>query len=223
MKKVICLIILLFLLTGCDVEYNLKIDRNLFTEDVNIIIPNSGQWGKIVKNAVKTKQVAYTDDSSKSKYYYNLTKKSNDKNYILDYNYNYEDKTILFSNAINQCYKTITMNTANNVIDISTSPSFLCLYKDGVPIIENVKINIITDLKVISNNADEINGNTYTWKVDLENYENKPIKIKIDNQPIKESKIHILFIAVSILLLFVLVGFFIYYMVKKQYDKKNEF
>ena len=36
-------------------------------------------------------------------------------------------------------------------------------------------------MKVISNNADSVNGNTYTWKITRENYENKSISLEMQS------------------------------------------
>ena len=43
----------------------------------------------------------------------------------------------------------------------------------------NFDINIITNNKVISNNADEVNNNKYTWHLSEDNKDNFKLKIKI--------------------------------------------
>ena len=207
MKKLICLIVFLFLLTGCDVEYNLKIDMDTFTEDVNIIVPNTETMTKIVYNAIKANQVAYVDQESGNRHYYSVKATSDDKQYNLDYRYVYSDNKILNSSAISQCYKKMTINTKNNIMNISTSPEFMCLYRDGAQIIKNASINITTPLKVLSSNADEVKDDTYIWYINNENYKDRAIKIQIEKT--KDSKdfgaFTILLIILGVLVLLALI------------------
>ena len=202
MKKIICLLFSLMLLTGCDVVYNLDIDKDYFNEEINFIVPNKASWEKSIEHAKKTKQPAYINEDTDEKYYYDV-KLTNDKsNYNLAYNFQYSEKNLLFSNAISTCYKYVNMDTSNNYIDFSTSPLFTCLYRDGSQVIDTVTVNITTPFEVVSNNADKVKGKTYTWKIDNENYQDKPIKIKIkkSNTMAKETYIYI-FIVLAIVII----------------------
>ena len=46
-------------------------------------------------------------------------------------------------------------------------------------IVDSVKVNITTELEVLENNADEVNGNTYTWNINNNNYLNKEVNIQL--------------------------------------------
>ena len=61
MKKFICLIMLLFLITGCDIEYNLTIDEETFDEDVQIVLPHTSQMENMVFRTMKTKQISFVE------------------------------------------------------------------------------------------------------------------------------------------------------------------
>ena len=206
-NKFICLLAMLFLLTGCGIEYNLNIDENTFDEDVRVILPNNDQMMQIVYRSIKIKQISFVGDKANDRHYYHLNADTTDsKNIYLDYSYKYNKKNILKSNAITQCYKDVSLNDDDNYIDISTSDEFRCLYRDGAQLISKATINITTPLKVVSNNADKVKGDTYTWKIDKNNYKKKPIKIKIKNESKDADKAIItLFIIIGIIVLLLLI------------------
>ena len=52
---------------------------------------------------------------------------------------------------------------------------------------QKVTVNIKTKLKVKDNNADEINGGTYTWIIDENNYADKQIYMQINKSLINVS------------------------------------
>ena len=45
---------------------------------------------------------------------------------------------------------------------------------------DSVTITIKTDLTVLNSNADNVNDNTYTWIINENNYQNKPIILSIE-------------------------------------------
>ena len=46
-------------------------------------------------------------------------------------------------------------------------------------LLDTLTINIKTKLKVLNSDADKVKGDTYTWYINQENKDNKPINIKI--------------------------------------------
>ena len=83
------------------------------------------------------------------------------------------------SRAINSCLKTanITKMTDGNYL-LNTSNYFSCI--DLYPSITDITINLTflpSDFIIISNNADNINGNIYTWNINQQNYQDKNIQV----------------------------------------------
>jgi hypothetical protein len=64
-----------------------------------------------------------------------------------------------------------------DLITISTSLKNLAFEK--YPELDNLTINIKTNHRVYSNNADSKKDYTYTWNIDRNNYTEKPIQIRI--------------------------------------------
>ena len=101
------------------------------------------------------------------------------------YNYNFNNNRLTFSNefnrdnyqnstAVSACYKTLSIANYNGNTIISTNNRAECF--DAYPSLSSLTINIIVDKKVTSNNADKVNGNTYTWNINRNN-KNKGINL----------------------------------------------
>lgn len=208
MKKIICLLFILLLLTGCDVEYNLIIDDETFSEDINFTIPNSADLKSTINFLKKTKQPIYLNEKTNNSYDLKINKKNN--YYNINYKYDFNKNNILLSNAINQCYKMVNLDTSGKYYNLTTGGKFLCLFRDQSQIIDNATINIKTDLKVVKHNADKVKDKTYTWKINSENYRNKPIEIKIEKPNTINENAHIyIFIILSIVIIGGILTYFI--------------
>ena len=66
---------------------------------------------------------------------------------------------------MNECFNTFDFNDNETSLSIRTSIPFYCHARA-----DSITINIITDLEVVSENADSINGNVYTWTPENENF-----------------------------------------------------
>ena len=60
---------------------------------------------------------------------------------------------------------------------MSTSLKNLCFYE--YPILENITINLKTNHKVVSSNANIVDGYHYTWNIDKDNKDDAAIQITI--------------------------------------------
>jgi len=96
---------------------------------------------------------------------------------------------------------------------------------------DNVVVNIKTDLKVSKNNADKVEGNTYTWIINKDNYSNKPINIEISKLSTSQSILNNItnenYILsgglVIIILVLVICVSVIYIFMKRKHKKTNDF
>lgn len=181
-KRIIPLIIILLLTTGCTCEYNLTIDGNTYKEKITIIGENSEEITSFNNNwqISINKEDNNTPGDPESNpendgniYKYNL---SGDK---LTFNYDFIGNEFANSMAVSNCYDKLTITNYNQTTIISTSPKAKC-YEENPPL-TNVKVTIKVDRKVISNNADSISGNTYIWNITKENASSKSINLVLDN------------------------------------------
>lgn len=212
MKKIVLVISILFL-TGCTVEYNLHFSSDSIKEQITII-PETNQEQENTKTLEKTEYFAIIDKNRNLPYEVKQNKIGNYTSYTYTYDYGFSE---FKQSSFTRCYDAYTILEENNIISLNTSKKFNCMVYNYNKI-DNIKINITTDYKVIESNADEINGNVYTWNINNSNYENKSIKFSYNikqkriitlKEFLEQNKLSITIIGVSLILL-VLVTISIY-------------
>lgn len=168
MKKNILLLTLLIFLTGCTVNYNLKFNKDTIEEKISINVENE-QEKENTRYFENKDFYAIIDAKNEAQY-----KKEKDKNN--NYNFSYEYSLKEFKNSrFTSCYDAYTLTDDNGIISLNTSKKFKCLTYDYNNI-DKLTISITTEYKVVDNNADEVDGNTYRWNINKNNSDNKPIK-----------------------------------------------
>lgn len=181
MRLLIILVMMIFI-TGCSCEYNLTINDDIYKE--NIIVTGLNPDEIIEFNNFKEIPVdknnynVELEDSETEfdTYKYVLT----GNNYLYDYSFNFYNYSN--STAVSNCFKTLVAEEYEEDIIISTSTGATCF--DKYPNLDNLVINITVDREVESNNADKVNGNTYTWYIDRDNASDKSINIILSNEEI---------------------------------------
>lgn len=258
MKKKLFFLISIFLLTGCDVNYNLVISEKKFNETITIIEDDSTKWNSnIVEDIDETYKnkidwlenypvyvfkKANVDPENEFNIidgvkYYKKEKKITGNQYGINLITNGTIKEINDLRSLGYCYEFATVINNNDEYILSTSFKNNCF--DTYQLLEEININITTDMKVTSNNADSVSGNKYTWKITRANYNNKSISLAMqsindydqekneiddkennkDNEIEKNNKNdYTMYIFCGILILLILLGYFIFQKIKK----KNE-
>jgi len=215
MKRILFIFCLSFFLTGCTVNYDLEVDDEKIIEKININVNDLSQLGHDGYSSLtsKTNTVYF-----KEKEYYNVnfTEQNGGLSSTFDYAHNFER----YNNAsvLDLCYPERKISKENGKIIISTSGSLECAMMEYSEDITNANINIKTDLKVLENNADKVDGNVYTWNINKSNYLNKPIYIemKVANEP--ASFTQKLFIGVSFI---ALIGILIFIVIRYKNKQNN--
>ena len=165
MKKWIFLV--LIFLGGCTSSYNLTFDDNNITEKIMVELPNTSDNKEAVlrdfyplhmnNNVVYNKDIKYVDDIIK-----------------LDLNYTYTSKDFINSDLLNLCFRYKDIDIDNDsYYYLKLSQFFPCVTA------KEFDINIITNNKVLVNNADKISGNKYIWHITEENRDSFMLEIKI--------------------------------------------
>ncbi len=215
--KLVLLIIILLSLTGCSFEYNIKVNTNTITEENVIYIANTNKNN--IKQEVENLVNNYTGPTnSLGMYEQSVVEKNNE--FGMSYKKTYDELTDYnHSLSFSICYDSYKLIKEKEKIVISTSKEFKCFnkYKE----LDNVTVNINSELEVESSNADEVNGNVYTWNINKSNANNKPINLvlkpnteKIENK--KEISVFLL-----VLLAFILFGIIIL-LIRLKGKRKNK-
>lgn len=179
MKKIFLIIVSLFTLTGCSVEYNLEFNNEQLKENIKIGKFNS----KNINDFEYLEPQSIVDKELTS--YYDFNYKNNELN--LSYKY-FSIDDFRKSNVIYSCFDLAGFTTDDNYYYILTSGEFKCLSYNNYTA-NKVTINFTTNYKVISENSDYYNKNTYTWIFDKNNKSNKTIEIKLDKNELAEIKL----------------------------------
>ena len=93
------------------------------------------------------------------------------------------------------------------------------MYTDDVKQFDSLTINIKTDLEVVENNADKVDGNTYTWVINENNYQNHPIQMRIKKGTDKGFNFWIIIIVIIVLLLIIAIFAYNTYLKNKKRNK----
>ena len=173
MKNKSLFIIILILITGCSVEYNLNIDSS-FSEHT-VYIPESSE--EMIDGTqyrlpalFSESRLTYDNSNLKEIKYYNIKTLKDNK---FSFNCVYDDNQLNDSNIANSCYQFFSVDAKENEVSILTGNKFYCF--DVYEELDSVTININSNYKVIQSNADKIVGKKHTWYITRENASNKPI------------------------------------------------
>ena len=186
-KKILTLILLIFMVGGCSVEVNLDISDNKIKESNDITV---------LENAIYTKEILRTsfrdyipiyasdlivdtvpDQPFSDVLYYNKNTTDLGNGYRFNYSYDFDIDKYGDARTIKDGFRDYSYSYRNDIISLSTDNEGLIYFND-FPLLEEVTVNIKTDYLVEENNADSVNGNTYTWVFNKDS--KKSIDIVID-------------------------------------------
>lgn len=182
MKKIIFLIFIL-ILSGCSVDYTLTINNS--TAEENIII-NGNNITSLPIPAYYTDQGPSGSEGDENfeiddptKYYQTDFK----ENYAT-FTYSFPNNEYINSTASHHCFKSLKLiRNSNNNLMLNTSTSSSCFnYYEELDEI-NININISNTYQVVNSNADSKINNTYIWKINRSNYEDKYIHLEYKRKP----------------------------------------
>ena len=212
MKKIIFLLLICLLLTGCTVNYNLDINDNNFKETLAGNVLNTE-----LNNNDNTdiNMFTYLINGDQPAFYKNdnifFNKATNNTTNGIDFDYSYTFNEYNFNNSriINECFDNHIYEYKDNTYYLVVSGKFNCNYS------EKTNINITTDYNVTANNAQAIKNNTYTWTIDENNKDNIYFFITIDKT--KKSNFDFqwnTFKTIGLIIIILLSGICIYFLKK---------
>ena len=178
MKKILLLFLLTILLTGCSATYDIEFTEDKIKDEIRVFTDT-----ETVNNATQATIDSFSNkilEWERGHDHYTREVYTTDKitGYLYKYDFNYDEYDAM--SQIRKCYEDFNFTYNDKEIILTTSNKFLC--KDYYQDVNNLTINIKTDKKVISSNADSTKDNTLTWNINKSNYQNKPLNLKINLQ-----------------------------------------
>ena len=172
MKKIIVFLIISFFLTGCNAEVNLKVTADTVIESIKIFdLKDYVYVDNNLKNEINS-NIRYFEHEYE---YYNMTEFEKDGYVGKIYEYTHDINSWSDLTHIKSCYETLIVKKTYDTLTIQTNDEYRCGYMYNV---NNIKVNIESDLKVIDSNADKVEGNIYSWTITNDNYTNEKIRIQ---------------------------------------------
>lgn len=186
MKKILLLLSLVLVLTGCTVNYDLEIFNEEYNEKITIGNVN-------ITNDVNTKfsyEIPIHFDEAKVStiettkkidgVIYYQKEKINNIDFIYSNKFKMEDyyKSYFVNSSFDffaVYYNDQDQDSGKDLITISTN--FKMKIFDTYPELNDVKVRIKTNHKVKLSNADDVDKYTYTWNYNRDNYQDKAIQL----------------------------------------------
>ena len=243
MKKKLLLLILLFLVTGCSATYDVEIYNDIVKEDMEFIESNSSKWDSEAQYGLTYRELltdsvdypypafsdAMVDENDRIKIdgveYYNnkLISENNKLGQSLSY-HKFNLNNFSESSIIKKCYKYFSIIEEEDNIILSTSLENLCFneYEN----LDFITVNLKTNHKVVSSNADIVDGYHYTWNLSSEEKDDAAILITLkknefifnyENEFVKKIMYFVLIIGIILG-----VGAIVYFYFKNKRIRSNE-
>lgn len=180
-KRIIFIILFIFLLTGCSTEYNLEFSNKGIKEHVVVNIPDSSIPKKDSNGQIDDRVTPFIENDQYpffGSYDTIYKKKVNKKNGVttvtLDYKFTHDNFNKSY--VMKGCFSESKYEKDKKSYHLHLYGSFYCMNGD------KVTINIKTNNRVLEHNADKVSGNVYTWYIDKNNKLDTNIKIDISKE-----------------------------------------
>ena len=176
--KKLVLLIVIFLISGCSVDYNLTINEDKsFIESITILQPNS-LWGSSKEEIAEQLHWAlvFAKDETEPAHFYDQEKILGGSSSGAKFSYKFGDDEFNSQSAfLKNCFSSHDVLFLNNKLYLNAI-EFKCynLLGDNY----DLRININVKGKVISGNYSSQNGNIYTWN--LKENDNVSIDLIVD-------------------------------------------
>lgn len=179
MKKILFLFTLVCLLSGCTAEYNVEIYDDEVRVDGSLIEYDSSKWNELVYDIPYYEMIDWkTTGDEESAVAEGIYKISSDGKLGMGLKNKYK---LLgeYENSpgIKACYQYFTVLEEDENIILSTSLENTCF--NTYPNLDYITVNLKTNHKVVSSNADSVDGYHYTWNLSRENKDDAAILITL--------------------------------------------
>lgn len=159
MKKILILLVLVVVMTGCSADVNLSLTDDSISEIISIYDNDYSHYRSYVPvyDADIISDVE-PDISKPGIKYYNRNLVNN----TLIYSYDYKFDDYFKSRSLNSAFSSFGSYREDNKLFLYTEKRRIGLF-DTYYKLDNIRINIKSSRKVLESNADSVNGDIYTW------------------------------------------------------------
>ena len=179
MKKFFLILGTLFLLSGCSVNYEVNIDKEFISDNINVVGSNATDNNKILnysepvpafEDSILPENPSVKDPSVE---YFTETRSQDN----LKYSFKHDD--YIRNMIIRLSASTFDYNNTDGVIKINVENFIKAYYAyDNLENI-NIKVNVSNDYEILSSNATSQNENVLNWQVTKDNYQNSSISLEL--------------------------------------------
>lgn len=172
MKKVLLVLLFMFLISGCSVNYEVEIGGKTLKENMTLI-DNQSDNNEINELMNSYSNVFYYDNynpyeknQNQNYTYYNKSIIDNGMGINLKHVFNYQNYS--GSAIVNNCFDDFFFGSSGDEYYLDTRKGkFTCF--DKYPKLDSVTVKVIVDTEVYENNANQINGKEYIWQFNRNN------------------------------------------------------
>lgn len=209
------------MLTGCNTDYTINVNNDLSVDEKASIEETYYYFEENYTYYHSSEVLDLLWDQFSDKYKdnsYTYTHNSSETGIYVKASYKNIDEFVNKNKIYNQFFEKIDYTKKQNQITLETKGEFYP-YNEQDPekfAIESTKINIVVPFKVISNNADQVSGNKYTWYINKDT-KDKKIKITFDtsNSQIKKQSKNYYLIIIGIGIFIGIIILYISYKIKR--------
>lgn len=191
-KKVLLLLFLMMFLCGCNADVTLEVSENEVTEQINITaLVDHYNTKETLKGTFRKYVPIYNDvivadtepDTSLSGVkYYDQSSKELDNGYLFSYKNTFSISNYNKARSLKSSFVSayIEKDRKENTLTLFTDKNGIIYLKD-YDNLDSVTIKVKTKLKVLENNADEIDNGVYYWTF-TQNDNKKNIYLKLSTK-----------------------------------------
>lgn len=185
LKKIVLLLPLLLLVTGCGSTYEIEFTQEDTIKDTISIFEDNDKVERFSKKDEEDFLNKLLDFERGYEHYKRELYTTEDiTGYKYTYDFTYEEYDAM--SQLRKCYEDLTLNVTDDKIELKTKGEFLCVtYHNEMPYME---ITIKSDYKIKDSNANTQDSNTATWKITKNNYKKTPIEITFDKNDVIEKE-----------------------------------
>ena len=207
--KILILVFIMFMMCGCSASVDIEIKDKKVFESVDITAYQNVIYTKEILNSSFRNYIpvyardlivdTLPDTPREGIKYYEKTTTDLGNGYKFNYKYTFGLDEYSEARTIKDGFRyyDFSYNDTNNTITISTDDNGL-LYFNDYDQLDEVRINIKTNYFVESNNADKVNGNTYTWVFNKDSKKSIEMTIDTDSNGVVSSNNLVLILSVAI-------------------------
>lgn len=208
MKKILLLIICLFCLTGCTLNYEINFGYTMIEEHINATMDGNiyeiassidGDGFYLEKEIVEGNIPSIK--GFKDFYTRKIKVKNNSSVVDLDYIYKYDE----YENSylLTRCFEKTYVKNTDDYLYVSLGGNFKCFKEDDI----QIKVSSMYD--VVKHNANKVEDNYYIWDIKLADDENK-VEFYISKEITEKENNKVSGWKIVIIILFGIIGLFIF-------------